>query len=87
MDDETTERKETWLKFLIDNGDDIGFYAAAYLIVIGALASSSGTCSGSAQKPEEWISTLKIHHRVSGNENLAPTVECYNLAICAWARS
>ena len=87
MDEETTERKERWLKSLIANGDDRGLDAAAYLVVIQALASSGGTCSGSAQKAEEWIVALKRHHRGSGNENLAPTVECYNSVICAWARS
>ena len=43
MDEETTERKERWLKFLIANGDDRGLDAAAYLIVILALESSGGT--------------------------------------------
>ena len=35
---------------LIANGDDRGLDAAAYLVVIRDLASSGGTCSGSAQK-------------------------------------
>ena len=81
------DRKERCLKSLIANGDGIGLDTVSHLVLIRDLFSSGGICSGSAQKPEEWISTLKIHHRVSGNENLAPTVECYNLAICAWARS
>ena len=29
MDEDTTERKERWLKLLIANGDDRGLYAAA----------------------------------------------------------
>ena len=87
MDEETTERKKRWIKLLIANGDDRVLDTAACLVVIQALASSSGTCSGSAQKYEEWIATLKRHHRVSGDKNLESTVECYNSEICAWARS
>ena len=87
MSEETTKRKERWLKSLIDNGDDKGLDAATYLLVIRGLASSGGRCSGSAQKAKEWIAALKKHHRGSGNKNLAPTLECYNSAICAWARS
>ena len=83
MDEDTTERKGRWLKSLIDNCNDIRLDAEAYLIVIWALESSGGTCSGSAQKVEDWIVALKRLHRGSVNENLAPTVECYNLEICA----
>ena len=76
MDEETTERKERWLKSLIANGDDKLLDRAAYPVVIRALASSGGTRHGSSQKSEEWIDALKRHHRGSGNENLAPTAEC-----------
>ena len=76
-----------WLKSLIYNGDDRGLDAAAYFVVIQALESFSGTCSGFTQKAEEWIAALKRHHRGSGNKNLAPNVECYNSSICAWGKS
>ena len=72
---------------LIAIGGDNRLNAAAYLVVIQAQVSSGGTCSGSSQKYKEWIDTLKRHHRISGNENLPLTVECYNLVICAWERS
>ena len=87
MDEETTEIKERWLKFLISNGDNRLLDAAAYLVVILSLESSGDTFSGSDQKYEEWVSALKRHHRGSGEKNIAPTVECYNSEICAWARS
>ena len=87
MDEETTERKERWLKSLIANGDDRGLDAVAHLVVIRSLMTSGGTCSGSAHKYEEWIAALKRHHRVPGSENLAPTVEYHHSAICDWARS
>ena len=67
MDEETTERKERLLKLLIANGDERGLGIAAYLVVIRALESSVGTCSGSYQKPKDWIAALKRHHKVSGN--------------------
>ena len=87
MDEKTTDRKERCLKLLIGNGDDRELDAVAYLVIIRALTSSGGTCSGSDQKSEEWISALKINHRGSGNKNLVPNVECYNSEICACARS
>ena len=87
MDEETTKRKERCLKSLTANGDDRGLDTAACLVVIRALASSGGTCSGSAQKSIEWIAALKRHNRGPGKTNLALNVECYNLAICAWDRS
>ena len=58
-DEETTERKERWIKLLIENGDDKVLNAAAYLFVIQSLESYSGTCNVSAQKFEEWITALK----------------------------
>ena len=87
MNGETTEIKERCLKFLIANGDGKGLEAAAHLVVIQALESSNGTCSGSLQKSEYWIALLKRNNKVSWKENLVLTVEFYNLAICAWARS
>ena len=54
---------------LITNVDDIVLDAAAYLVLIQALASFGVTCIGSAHKYEEWISVLKRHHRLSGNAN------------------
>ena len=50
MDEETTERKERWIKSIISIGGDNGLNAAAYLVVIQALVSSGGTCSVSSQK-------------------------------------
>ena len=58
-----------WLKSLISNGDDRELYATAYLVLIRALVSSIDTCSGYAQKSEEWIVALKRHNRVSGDAN------------------
>ena len=81
------EIKERWLKLIIANGDDRGLDAADYLVATKVLYSSVGTCSGSSQKPKGLIDTLKRNNSQSGNENLALTVECYNLSICAWARS
>ena len=78
MDEESTDRKERLIKYIIANGDDIGLDTEAYLVVIQALASSCGTCSGSVKKSKECIAVLERHHRVSGNKNIAPTVECYN---------
>ena len=78
MDEETTEIKERSLKSLIANGDEIGLDTSAYLVVIRALASYVGTCSGSSHKSKDLISALKRHHKVSGNKDLAPTVECYS---------
>ena len=71
----------------MSNGGDRVLDAAAYLVVIQSLTSTHVTCSGSAQKAEEWIAALKRHHRGSGNKNLAPNVECYNSSICAWGKS
>ena len=69
MDEETTQRKEMWLKLFIENSDDRWLDSAVYLVVIWSLASFGGTCSGSAQKPKEWIAALKRHPRGSRNTN------------------
>ena len=64
------ERKESWLRLLKANVNDRGFEAATYLVVIRALVSSGGTCSGFSQKSKEWISALKRHHSGSGEKTL-----------------
>jgi hypothetical protein len=80
MRDAALKEKESWLEDILKSNQK-AVDIEAFLVVLNALASGASQDAGAARRAERWMSRLRQQ------ENLHPTVECYQAVIQAWANS
>jgi hypothetical protein len=80
MSDAALKEKESWLEDIL-NSNQRAVDIEAFLLVLNALASGASQDAGAARRAERWMSRLRQQ------ENVHPTVECYQAVIQAWANS